>query len=321
MIDGGMIEIPDFVTGVRDIGVSIGELFLPNPVMPASGCFGPELGRIISLSGLGAVVTKTIFSDVRSGNPSHRLTETPMGVLNSVGIPSPGIRGFISHVLPAYQATGVPVIVSVGGLRTHEYWETAEALESQTVGALEINVSCPNLEHDGLEVGTNPRLLERLIGGIVARTQRPTIVKLTPNVTRIGDVAVAAESAGAAALTVANTFVGMSIDIRSRRAVLGNVTGGVSGPAIKPMALRLVWEVAKRVRLPVIGCGGIANVQDALEFFMAGATAVQVGTATFSNPAAMLDIISSLPAELATLGASSVYELIGTAVPTALDPK
>lgn len=293
------------------LAVRLGALTLANPVMPASGCFGPELAALVPLSRLGALVTKTVFSEVRSGNPSHRLAESADGMLNAVGIPSPGTDGFLHGVLPAYQAGGAPVVISVGGLTAREYWSVVEALEPARFAAFEVNVSCPNLEHGGLEIGSDPHLLEQVVEGVVSRTQRPVIVKLTPNVTAIGEIARAAEAAGASALTVANTFVGMSVDLRSRRPVLGNRTGGLSGPAVKPMALRLVWEVARATSVPVIGCGGIRNASDVLEFLLAGATAVQVGTATFAHPDAMIRIIDELPEQLRAMGASCVGDLVG----------
>lgn len=292
--------------------VRIGDLTLANPVMPASGCFGPELGGIIPLERLGALVTKTVFSGIRSGNRAHRLTESANGMLNSVGIPSLGKAGFVKHLLPGYLAPQVPLIISIGGLALEEYWAVTEELFDVPYAALEVNVSCPNLEQGGLEVGADPRQVEMVIKGVVERTDRPVIAKLTPNVTRIEDIARAAELGGAVAVTVANTFVGMAIDLKDRRPVLGNITGGLSGPAIKPLALRLVWQAARAVEIPVIGCGGIATARDALEFLVAGATAVQVGTATFTRPDSMIRILNDLPRLLDELGAGSVQEVIGT---------
>lgn len=302
----------DVAPRVRSMEVRIGTLALANPVMPASGCFGPELGQIIPLHRLGALVTKTVFSGVRSGNPAHRLTESADGMLNAVGIPSPGRTGFIEHLLPGYLASQVPLIVSVGGLDPDEYWTVTEELADVPYAALEVNVSCPNLEQSGLELGADPQQVERVIRGVVERTNRPVIAKLTPNVTRIDDIARAAEAGGAVALTVANTFVGMAIDLPHRRPVLGNIIGGLSGPAIKPLTLRLVWQVARAIRIPVIGCGGIATARDALEFLVAGATAVQIGTATFTRPDSMIRILDDLPGLLHDLGADSVEDVIGT---------
>jgi len=300
-----------------DLSVTLGSLTLANPVMPASGCFGPELGDLIALDRLGALVTKTIFYDSRSGNPAHRLAETPGGMLNSVGIPSPGMAGFRSSVLPRYTSFDSPVIVSVGGLSQHEYWDVIDNLDDQPIAAFELNVSCPNLEKGGLEIGTDPREVEEVTRGAVQRTRRPIFVKLTPNVTRIDEIAKAAEAGGAAAVTVANTFVGMQIDIERRTAILGNTIGGVSGPAIKPMALYLVYTVAQAVGIPVIGCGGICSTSDALEFLMAGAAAIQVGTATFGRPETMIQIIDQLPEAFAAHNETTAAHFTGSLVAAA----
>jgi dihydroorotate dehydrogenase (NAD+) catalytic subunit len=300
--------------------VTLGGLRLRNPVMPASGCFGPQLRDLCDTTALGAVVTKTIFRDRRAGNPAHRLTETPAGMLNSVGIPSPGIDEFLEEVLPRYQALGPPVIVSVGGLSPPEYWDVTARLAGHVAAAVEVNVSCPNLERGGLAIGADPDQVATTVEGVVASTGLPVIVKLTPNVGSIAEVAFASAEAGASALTVANTVVGMSVDLGPRRPVLGNHIGGLSGPAIKPVALRLAWEAIKAVPIPVIGCGGIRTITDVLEFLVVGATAVQIGTATFAQPDAMNRMIRELPSAVAALGVTSVLELIGTlGVDPALD--
>jgi dihydroorotate dehydrogenase (NAD+) catalytic subunit len=295
-----------------DTAVTLGELRLDNPIMPASGCFGPELAPVCDVARLGATVTKTIFRDRRPGNAAHRVTDAPLGMLNSVGIPSPGIEAFLDEVLPRYVALGPPVIVSIGGLSPPDYWEVTARLGSAPLAAIEVNVSCPNLEKGGLEIGSDPDQVAETIGGVVERSSRPVFAKLTPNVTSIADIARAASAAGAAGLTVANTVVGMSVDLKRRRPVLGNRIGGLSGPAVKPIALRLVWEAARAVSIPVIGCGGISNVTDVLEFLLVGASAVQVGTATFGRPDVMGSIVSQLPVALMDLGAASVAELVGS---------
>lgn len=299
-----------------DLSVRLGSLRLRNPVMPASGCFGPQLAPLVDLNQLGALVTKTVFADRRAGNPAHRLDETPHGMLNSVGIPSPGIDAFLADVLPRYLAWSPPTVVSLGGLMVEEYWHLAEHLAAadpqRRIGAFELNVSCPNLEEGGLEIGSDPRLVERVTRGVVERSHVPVIVKLTPNVTSIAEIALAAESGGATALTVANTFVGMTIDVRARTPVLGNGVGGLSGPAVHPLILRLAWTTARAVHIPVIGCGGIASGHDAIAFLIAGASAVQVGTATFTRPDAMLRILAELAALLDDLGARSVSEIVGS---------
>lgn len=296
-----------------DLTTRIAGLALANPVMPASGCFGPELHGLIPLNRLGALVTKTVFSAERAGNAAHRITDTGGGALNSVGIPSPGVNRFREEVLPAYSVHGTPVIVSIGGLRERDYCEIADDLADASFAAFEVNVSCPNLEHGGMSIGTDPDQVHRVVHAVVERARgRPVIAKLTPNVTSIVDIALSAQAAGADALTVANTFVGLAVDLQRRRPVLGKGTGGLSGPAIKPLALRLVWETARTVSIPVIGCGGICTATDAAEFLMAGATAVQVGTATFAHPRAMIRIVDELPEQLSRLGFTRPADLVGS---------
>src|SRR4051794_29257939 len=266
-----------------DLSVELGPLRLRNPIMPASGCFGPELAPLLPLHRLGALITKTVFTAARSGNAAHRVTDSGSGgALNSVGIPSPGAKSFRGDVLPRYAAHGAPVIVSIGGLAVDDYFSIAEELSGADFAAFEVNVSCPNLERGGISIGADPEQAHRVTRGVVDRAEgRPVIVKLTPNVASLEEAALAAEEAGAAALTGANTFVGLAVDLRRRRPVLGNGTGGLSGRAIKPLVVRLVWQAARAVGIPVIGCGGIATTADVAEFLIAGATAVQVGTATF----------------------------------------
>jgi len=302
--------------GDVDLSVPLGPLRLRNPVMPASGCFGPELAPLVPLHQLGALVTKTVFTAPRSGNAAPRLTDIGPGALNSVGIPSPGLDAFRARVLPAYAAHGTPVIVSIGALAVHDYFVIAEGLRAASFAAFEVNVSCPNLERGGVSIGADPHQVHRVTRGVVDRAgDRPVIVKLTPNVASVEEAAHAAEEAGAAALTVANTFVGLAVDLRRRRPVLGNGTGGLSGSGIKPLVLRLVWEASRAVAIPVIGCGGIATTADVAEFLIAGATAVQVGTATFSRPDTMRRMIDELPAQLSELGCRRVTDLIGSLRP------
>lgn len=296
------------------LGVSVGTLHLSNPVMPASGCFGPELAPLLSVSGLGAVVTKTVFAEKRAGNPAHRLAETAYGMLNSVGIPSLGSIGFRDGLLPQYQEFGVPVIVSIGGLLTEEYFRVAEDLQDEDIAAFEINVSCPNLEHGGLALGTSPKLVAEVVAGIYQRVNHPLIVKLTPSVTSIADIALAAQDAGAAAVTVCNSFSGLAINIDDRSSALGSGAGGYTGPALKPLALRLVRDAAQAVQIPVIGCGGISSARDVAEFLIAGASAIQVGTATFTRPHTMAQIIADLGPLCQQLGVERITDLIGTYV-------
>jgi dihydroorotate dehydrogenase (NAD+) catalytic subunit len=316
-LTGAVIDDRDrhFAAGMDasvDLAVQLGDLSLANPVMPASGCFGPELGPLLPVRDLGAVVTKTLFAERRSGNPAHRVTESFHGMLNSVGIPSPGTRKFTEQVLPQYRAFGVPVVVSVGGLTVEEYWQVVDELGDAPMDALEVNVSCPNLERGGLAIGTDPTLVERVVMGVAARSNVPLLVKLPADVTRVGEIAQAAEAAGAAAVTVCNSFPGMAVDVHSRAAALGNGIGGLTGPAIKPLALRLVWQAAEAVSIPVIGCGGITSARDVVEFLLVGASAVQVGTATFTRPYAMSEIARDLPALCTALGVGGLNELIGT---------
>ncbi len=307
VIDKAPTMVPE-----ADLSVSIGGFTLNNPVMPASGCFGPELAPLLPLSSLGAVVTKTVFAVHRAGNPAHRLTEAPYGMLNSVGIPSLGSDGFRQGQLRKYQAAGTHVIVSIGGLEMTEYFDVAADLADIEVAAFEVNVSCPNLEHDGLAIGTSPARTAEVVAGIKARTDIPLIVKLTPTVAAIGPIAKAAQDAGAAAVTVSNSFSGLAVNIYKRSSVLGSGAGGYTGPAVKPLALKLVRDAAAAVDIPVIGCGGITTAEDVVEFMIAGATAVQVGTATFTRPTAMGEIISNLTALCHRLNVAKVSELIGS---------
>lgn len=281
--------------------------------MPASGCFGPELAQLMCLNELGAVVTKTIFSGARPGNPAHRLAEVESGMLNSVGIPSPGIDRFRAQILPAYRQLGPPVIVSIGGLSVQEYFDVAAELAGDAFDAIEINVSCPNLGHGGLEIGSEPRAIEEVTRGVRERADgRPVIVKLTPNVTSVPELGRAAEAAGADALTVANTLAGLSVDRQTHRPTLGNIVGGLSGPAVRPVILRMVWQTALAVAIPVIACGGISSVQHVVEYLMVGASAVQVGTATFTRPPTMLEILRDLP--------DRIDDLCADGVPSVLEP-
>lgn len=305
---------------VRHLAVGLGPLELANPVMPASGCFGPELGAIIDLDRLGALVTKTVFADPRSGNPSHRLAETWGGMLNSIGIPSGGAAAFVADLLPRYLAWKPPTIVSIGGLTVEDYFLVAERLAGvDGIAALEVNISCPNLEAGGLEIGAIPETVERVVRGVVERSAVPVIAKLTPNVTSIAAIARAAEAGGATAISAINALQGMAIEVATRRARIGATTAGLTGPAIKPVALRCVWQASRAVSIPVIGIGGIATTDDAIEFFLAGASAIQVGSATFTRPDTMIRIIDGLLARLVADGFGNVSELVGRLDATAAD--
>lgn len=295
-----------------DLSTHVGGLALANPVLPASGCFGPELADLLPVHTLGAVVTKTIFAEARPGNRTHRLSDNGHGMLNSVGIPSQGVAHFRRTDLRSYQRLGAPVVISVGGLTAHEYWKVVEDLGDCGYGALEVNVSCPNLERGGTTVDADPDVLSRVVSGVVARSTAPVSVKLSPNLAAIGDTATIAEQAGASAITVCNSLPALAVDARQREPVLGNGTGGLSGPAVKPLALRMVWQAAQAVHIPVIGCGGIRTARDVVEFLVAGASAVQIGTANFSDPSAMTDIVNDLPRTIEDLGAGNLTDLIGT---------
>ena len=296
-----------------DLRVRIGSLELPTPIMPASGCFGPELASLIDLDRLGALVTKTIFHEPRAGNPAHRLGETEAGMLNSVGIPSIGVERFLTETLPRFTRWAPPTIVSIGGLSVEEYWRLAERLEEvPDIDGLELNISCPNLEAGGHEIGADPKAVEAVVSGVRNRTSLPLIVKLTPNVTSIVETARAAEGAGADALSAVNALLGMSADARRGLAPLGTVTGGLTGPAIKPVAQRAVHQVVRAVSIPVIGIGGIATIADVVEYLMIGAVAVQVGSATFTHPDTMTRLTDELAAWLADHGHADPGTVRGT---------
>jgi dihydroorotate dehydrogenase (NAD+) catalytic subunit len=295
-----------------DLSVRLGDLALANPVMPASGCFGPELAELVPVHRLGAVVTKTVFAQARPGNRAHRLGESAQGMLNSVGIPSRGAREFARSGLPEYQRLGVPVVVSIGGLSEGEYSLVAEELAGTEHAALEVNVSCPNLERGGVTLSADVDAVRRVVAGVVARTEVPVLVKLSPDLASIDSAARAAEDAGAAAVTVCNSFPSLAVAAGTRRATLGNGTGGLSGPAIKPLALRLVWQAAQAVTIPVVGCGGIGTARDVAEFLVAGASAVQIGTANFARPFVMTEIVRALPALADELGVTRLTDLVGT---------
>jgi dihydroorotate dehydrogenase (NAD+) catalytic subunit len=295
--------------------VPIAGLTLKNPVMTASGTcgYGLELAPFYDLSRLGALVVKGLSVLPRPGNPPPRVVETCGGMLNAIGLQNVGMEAFIREVLPALRPYRTPLIVNILGESEEEYATLAETLGSQEgVHGLEVNVSCPNVQKGGISFGADPDALERLVRALRKRTDRPLLIKLSPNVTDIVDMAVRAEAAGADGLTLINTLRAMAIDLKSRRPCLATVVGGLSGPAIKPIALRMVWEVSRRVRIPVVGVGGILCAEDALEFLVCGATAVQVGTAHFRNPSACIEVIEGIEAYLAKNRIEDIQELIGS---------
>ena len=296
---------------MTDLSVRIGALALANPVMPASGTFAEGMAQAIDLDRLGAFVTKTITRELRAGNPLPRVAETGNGLINSIGIPSKGVAYFLDHTLPFFAARRPPLIVSISAPTADGFASLAAELTVPGVAGIEANISCPNIEADGRAFAQRCDSTEAVVRALRAATALPLWVKLTPNVGEIGDIARAAEAAGADALVVANTILALAIDVETFRPRLGNVMGGLSGPAIKPIVLRQVYQCARAARIPVIGCGGIAGTEDAVEYLLAGAAAVQVGTATFRHPGAMPAIIDGLAAFCARREIGQVAALIG----------
>lgn len=287
---------------------------LKNPVMAASGTIGLEYRTLMDFSRLGAIIPKTITHEAKAGNPAPRTCETAAGMLNSIGLENKGVRHFVEEELPAFIETGATVIVSIGGETIDEYVMAAEELNEETgIAGLELNVSCPNVDKGGIQFGCRPRLAAEVTEAVKYATRYPVIVKLTPNVTSITDVAKACEAAGADAISLINTLMGMAIDIDSGKAKLGRGFGGLSGPAIKPVALRMVYETASVVTIPVIGIGGIMEAKDAVEFLMAGASAVQVGTANFVDPKSAERIIEGLGYFTRKMGFDNIGQLTGKA--------
>lgn len=296
------------------LAVQLGSLTLKNPVMTASGTcgYGEELAPFLDLSQLGAVVGKTVTRQPRAGNKPPRTCETAAGMLNAIGLQNVGIDRFLTEKLTYLREHDVPIVVNVAGESVEDFAELCGMLDGvEGVAAIELNISCPNVAH-GLDFAVNPDLAEQVVARCRAATALPLFAKLSPNVTDITVIARAAEAGGADALSVVNTFVGMAVDIRTRRPRLSNITGGLSGPAIKPLALRAVYRCAGAVKIPVIGIGGITTAQDALEFIIAGATAVQIGTATFVQPGAAIEVIDGIRSYLAEQGMASVKDLLGT---------
>ena len=293
--------------------VNIAGVELKNPVMTASGTFGSgaEYGEMVDLNRLGAVVTKGVANVPWPGNPTHRIAEVYGGMLNAIGLQNPGIDVMIERDLPMLQKAGAAVIVNVCGKSEKDYVEVVERLSDQPVDLLEINVSCPNVKEGGIAFGQDPKALHHITKEVKAKAKQPIIMKLSPNVTDITEMARAAVDAGTDGLSLINTLTGMKIDIEKRDFVLANKTGGMSGPAIKPVALRMVYQVANAVDVPIIGMGGISTAEDALEFIMAGATAVSVGTANFMNPAATIDVIEGIKDYMKRHQIEDIQELIG----------
>ncbi|MBI1914747.1 MAG: dihydroorotate dehydrogenase [Planctomycetes bacterium] len=297
-----------------DLSVSLGRLRLKNPILVASGTFGyaKEMAGVVDFARLGGVIPKTVTRHPRAGNAPPRTFETPSGMLNAIGLDNDGIDHFIHYHLPYLRTLPTAVIANIAGESEDDFVAMAEQIGREPgLAALELNLSCPNVA-GGIDFAIDPDLTGRVVQRVRAVCPLPLIAKLTPNVTDVVPVAQAAAKAGADALSLVNTFVGMAIDWKRRKPILGNVTGGLSGPAIKPLALRLVWRVARNVKVPVLGIGGIATLDDVMEFLVAGASAVQLGTVNFYDPTASVRIVDALPGGLASLGADSVREVIGT---------
>ena len=298
-----------------DMSVDIGGIRMKNPVMVASGTFGygPEYADLVDLNRLGALVVKGICLQPTRGNPTPRTAEAASGLLNAIGLPGPGVDGFVKSYMPFLRGFNVPVIVNIWGKTIDEYVEVARRFDQvEGIAGLEVNVSCPNIKEGSALFGTDLDMFRRTLDGIRGATRLPLIPKLAPNVADITAFARAAEHCGANAISLINSFPGMAVDIKTRRPKLANVTGGLTGPAIRPIAVRLVWQAAKAVTIPVIGMGGISTLDDALEFFIVGANAVALGTVNFTNPAAAVAVIDGLTAYLKQIEASSPRELVGT---------
>ncbi|MCI0357146.1 MAG: dihydroorotate dehydrogenase [Planctomycetaceae bacterium] len=297
-----------------DLSVQLGRLSLRNPILAASGTFGyaREMERLVDFARLGGILPKTVTRAPRAGNTPWRTVETAAGMLNAIGLDNDGIDAFLEHHLPYLRELPTAIIVSIAGKSHDEFVEMTRQLDGRPgVAAIELNISCPNVS-GGVDFGTDVAMCFRLVESTRQATSLPIIAKLTPNVTRITDIAQAAADAGADAISLINTVLGMAVDWRKRRPMLGNVMGGLSGPAIKPIALRCVHQVAQAVKTPLIGIGGIATIDDVMEFLVAGATAVQIGTANYYDPTVTMKLMDALPAALNQAGVTSVREIVGT---------
>jgi dihydroorotate dehydrogenase (NAD+) catalytic subunit len=297
-----------------DLAVELGRLRLPNPILTASGTFGyaREMAGIVDLQRLGGILPKTITRDPRPGNPPWRTVETTAGLLNAIGLDNDGIDYFLTHHWPYLQKLGTSIIVSIAGKSCEDFLYLAERMnEAQGVAALELNISCPNVA-GGIDFGSDPQLCYRVVNGIRRISRFPILTKLTPNVTSIATIAQAAAEAGTDAVSCINTVLGMAIDWRRRRPILANKFGGLSGPAIKPIALRCVYQIASQVQIPIIGIGGISTIDDVMEFAAAGASAIQVGTANYFDPTISQRLIAELPEAVSSLGLHAFREAVAT---------
>jgi dihydroorotate dehydrogenase (NAD+) catalytic subunit len=299
---------------MNELTVHLGRLRLRNPILVASGTFGyaREMAGIADFSKLGGIIPKTVTKQPRIGNPPPRTIETPSGMLNAIGLDNDGIDHFIAYHLPYLRTLPTAIIANIAGKSEDEFVAMAEQIGRETgLAGLELNLSCPNVS-GGIDFATDPVVTRRVVERCRGVCPLPIIAKLTPNVTDIAVIAEAAATGGADAVSLVNTFVGMAIDWKRRKPILGNVTGGLSGPAIKPLALRMAWRVAQNVKVPIIGIGGIATIDDVMEFLIAGASGVQLGTVNFYDPKAAPRIVDQLPAALSQLGATSIAEIVGT---------
>ena len=294
-----------------DLRVDIGGLALANPVMPASGCFAEGLDKVIELDRLGAMVIKTITRELRIGNPVPRVCETPEGMLNSIGIPCKGLAYFHDTTVPTYARFSPPLVASISAPTVEAFGSLAAEVSVPGVAAIEANISCPNLEEDGKAFAMEIDATERAVAAMRKATDLPLWVKLSPNTAAVADIGKAAEGAGADALVVANTFLAMAVDVEARRPRLGSVTGGLSGPAIRPVIVRMVYQCYRAVGIPVVGCGGIVTAEDALEYILAGASAVQVGTATFLHPTAMVSVLEGIEQYCIRHEVGRIADLVG----------
>lgn len=299
-----------------DLSISLPGLDLKNPIMPASGCFGfgREYSQFYDLSKLGAVIMKAATGEERLGNPTPRVAETSSGMLNAIGLQNPGVEKIVAREIPFLSQFNIPIIANVSGSTVEEYEKVATVLnKAEDLNAIELNISCPNVKEGGIQFGIDPDMAASVTERVKKASNVPVYVKLSPNVTNIVDMAKAIESAGADGITMINTLTGMQIHLPSRKPIIANKTGGLSGPAIKPVAIRMIYEVRQHTDLPIIGMGGIETAEDVLEFLLAGADAVAVGTANFKNPLVCPEIIEALPATLEKYGFSSVKEARGGA--------
>lgn len=298
-----------------NLAVNIGGLQMKNPVTTASGTFGfgPEYAPYVDLNQLGAIVVKGTTLEPRLGNSTPRIVETPAGILNAIGLQNPGVDAFVRDSLPYLKEYDVPVVVNIAGNSLEDYAEVARRLNMPGVAAIEVNISCPNVKQGGMQFGTCAGSAYDVIKIVKDNSQLPVIAKLSPNVTDVVEIAYSVANAGADGLSLINTLLGMAIDVHKRKPVLGNVFGGLSGPAIKPVALRVIWQVSQVVPLPIIGMGGIVTGEDAIEMILAGATAVAVGTANFINPAATMDVLAGIEAYCQQYGVKDIKELVGAA--------